>query len=64
MAVAHPSMISGVPYTLWARHDWKINKHFSMSLIGAFADPQKAAQQAYNRTKTFAYGMIYIGYSY
>lgn len=44
--------------------DWKIKKHFSVSLIGAFADPQKAAQQAYNRTKTLAYGMIYIGYSY
>ena len=44
--------------------DWKLNKAFTLSLVAAFADPKGAIQQAYNRTKTFAYGMAYIAYSY
>jgi len=44
--------------------DWKINKNFTLSLVGAFANPEKAVQQAYNRTKTFSYGMVYIAYSF
>jgi len=44
--------------------DWKIKKHFTVSFIGAFADPHKAVQQAYNRTNTLGYGMLYIAYSY
>jgi hypothetical protein len=44
--------------------DWKINKNFSFSFVGAFADPGKVVQQVYDRTKNFAYGMIYFGYSY
>jgi len=31
-------------------------------LAGAFSDPHKAVQQAYNRTSNFSYGMVYIAY--
>jgi len=44
--------------------DWKINKNFTASFVGAFGDPQTAAEQAFNRTKNFAYGMVFIAYSY
>jgi hypothetical protein len=44
--------------------DWKVNQNFTVSLIGAYADPGKAVQQASGRTKNFAYGMLYVGYSF
>ena len=44
--------------------DWKINSNFTLSVVAAFADPGKAVEQAFGRTKTFVYGMAYIGYSY
>jgi hypothetical protein len=44
--------------------DWKLNANFTVSLIGAYADPGKAVQQATGRTKNFAYGMVYVGYSF
>ena len=44
--------------------DWKVNKNFTFSFVGAFANPGKVVQQVYDRTKNFAYGMIYLGYSY
>jgi len=44
--------------------DWKFYKNFTLSLVGAFADPHKAVQQAYNRTSAFRYGMVYIAYSF
>ena len=44
--------------------DWKFYKNFTLSLVGAFANPHKAVQQAYNRTSTFSYGMVYIAYSF
>jgi Alginate export len=44
--------------------DWKLNSNFTVSLIGAYADPGKAVQQATGRTKNFAYGMLYVGYSF
>jgi Alginate export len=44
--------------------DWKLNGNFTISLIGAYADPGKAVQQATGRTKNFAYGMMYIAYSF
>jgi hypothetical protein len=44
--------------------DWKLNANFTVSVIGAYADPGKAVQQATGRTKNFAYGMVYIGYSF
>jgi hypothetical protein len=44
--------------------DWKLNANFTVSLVGAFADPGKAVQQFTGRTKNFAYGMVYVAYSF
>ncbi len=44
--------------------DWKLNANFTVSVIGAFADPGRALQQATGRTKNFAYGMVYLGYHF
>jgi hypothetical protein len=44
--------------------DWKLNPNFSLSFLGAFGDPGSAVQQSTGRTKNFAYGMVYVSYSY
>lgn len=44
--------------------DWKLNANFTLSLIAAFNNPGAAVQQAFDRTKNFAYGMVYLAYSY
>jgi hypothetical protein len=44
--------------------DWKVNSNFTVSVVGAFADPGKAVQQSTGRTKNFIYGMVYVGYSF
>ena len=44
--------------------DWDVNSNFTVSLLGAYADPGKAVQQATGRTKNFVYGMVYAGYSF
>ena len=44
--------------------DWKLNRNFTISFVGAFGDPGKAVQQATGRTKNFAYGMAYVAYSF
>ena len=44
--------------------DWKLNENFTVSLLGAYADPGKAVQQATGRTKNFVYGMAYLGYGF
>ena len=44
--------------------DWKISANFTLSLLAAYADPGKAVQQGFNRTKNFTYGMAYFGYSF
>jgi hypothetical protein len=44
--------------------DWSINDNFLVSLLAAFAHPQEAAVQGYNRTDDFVYGMIYLTYSF
>ena len=44
--------------------DWKLNANFTLSMVGAFADPGRAVEQATGRTKNFAYGMVYLGYSF
>jgi hypothetical protein len=44
--------------------DWKVNQNFTLSLVAAFANPGKLVEQAYDRTKNFAYGMAYVAYSY
>ena len=55
---------SNVAFEFDSYMDWKINKNFTLSLVGALADPHQAAQQAFNRTDNFAYGMVYIAYSF
>jgi hypothetical protein len=44
--------------------DWKLNSNFTASLVFAFANPDTAAQQAFDRTKNFVYGMVFLAYSY
>jgi hypothetical protein len=44
--------------------DWKINENFAASFVTAFANPQTAARQAFDRTKNFGYGMVFLAYSY
>ena len=44
--------------------DWKLNKNFTLSFLGAYGDPGKAVQETSGRTKNFAYGMLYVAYSY
>jgi hypothetical protein len=44
--------------------DWKINDHFTLSLLAAWASPGEAVAQAYGRTQDFWYGMAFIAYSY
>jgi hypothetical protein len=44
--------------------DWKVNAAFTVSVVGAYANPGEAVRQDSGRTKNFAYGMVYVGYSY
>jgi len=44
--------------------DLKVNANFTVSLVGAYANPGEAVQQNSGRTKNFAYGMVYVGYSF
>ena len=44
--------------------EWTVNSNFTITVVGAFADPGKAVQQSTGRTKNFAYGMLYVGYSF
>ena len=51
-------------FELDAYADWKLNQNLTVSFVGAYADPGKAVQQATGRTKNFAYGMVYVAYSF
>jgi Alginate export len=44
--------------------DWKVNQNFTVSVVGAYADPGKAVQQLTGRTKSFGYGMVYVAYAF
>jgi hypothetical protein len=44
--------------------DWKVNQNFTLSFVGAYANPGKVVEVLNDRTKNFAYGMIYLAYSY
>ena len=44
--------------------DWNLNDNFTISTVLAYADPGKAVRQATGRTKNFAYGMVYLAYSF
>ena len=64
-AALGPSVTSkDVAFELDGYCDWKLNKAFTVSFVAAFASPQAAVQQAYDRTRNLAYGMIYVAYSY
>jgi hypothetical protein len=56
---AKPALTEFDAYT-----DWKVNSNFTVSLVGAFANPGPAVQQFSGRTKNFGYVMVYVGYSY
>ena len=66
----HPSALgpevtdNDVAFETDAYADWKVNKNFTVSVVAAYADPKKAVQQATGRSKNFAYGMVYVGYSF
>jgi hypothetical protein len=64
-----PSLAPGVTskdlaFELDAYCDWEVNDVFTISFLAAFASPQDAVRQAFDRTQTFAYGMVYVTYSY
>lgn len=44
--------------------DWQIRERLTASFIVAFADPRAAAEQAYGRTKSFRYGLVFLAYKY
>ncbi len=44
--------------------DWQINGNFLVSFVAAYGHPQEAVEQGFGRTDDFAYGMVYVSYSY
>jgi len=44
--------------------DWTLNDHFTLSFVAAFASPEAAVEQAFDRNEDFWYGMFYVAYSY
>jgi len=63
-AVGLPVTSSDVATELDLYADWKINAHFTLSLIAAWAHPGDAVAQAFARTQDFWYGMAFLAYSY
>jgi len=55
---------SHLAFEMDAYADWKINGNFTVTFVGAFANPGTAVQQSINRTKNFIYGMVFLAYSY
>jgi hypothetical protein len=65
LPVAEPSVTSkDVAFELDAYCDWKLNHAFTVSFVAAYANPGEFVRQAFDRTKNFAYGMVYVAYSY
>ena len=44
--------------------DWSLNDNIIVSFVAAWADQHEAAEQGFDRTSNFSYGMIYFAYSY
>lgn len=44
--------------------DWEVNGNFTASVVLAFANPDRAAEQAFARSQNLRYGMVFIAYSY
>jgi hypothetical protein len=55
---------SDVAFEVDAYADWKVNSNFTLSLVGAFANPGLAVEQFSGRTKNLTYGMVYVGYGF
>lgn len=53
-----------VAFEMNAYVDWKLNQNFTLSVVGGFANPGEAVQQATGRTANLALGMFYIAYSF
>ena len=53
-----------VAFELDAYADWKVNGNFTISVVGAVANPGEAVQQSSGRTRNFGYGMVYVGYRF
>ena len=44
--------------------DWKLNDNFTLSIVAAYGNPRLAVEQAFNRTSSFKYGMLYLAYAF
>jgi len=44
--------------------DWTVNDNLIVSFVAAFATPEDAVKQEFNRTDDFWYGMVYVAYTY
>jgi hypothetical protein len=44
--------------------DWKVNRMFTFSFVLARNNPGPAVEEAYGRTKSFKYGMIFLAFEY
>jgi hypothetical protein len=44
--------------------DYEVNANFTVSLVGAYANPGRLVEQLHARTEDFGYGMVYVAYSY
>ena len=53
-----------VAFEVDAYVDWTVSDNVLLSFVAAFADPGGAVEQAADRTRNFAYGMVFIAYSY
>lgn len=44
--------------------DWKLNDNLTTSFVLAYAEPDDAVEQAFGRTESLSYGMVYLSYTY
>jgi hypothetical protein len=44
--------------------DWKVNKMFTFSFVLARNNPGPAVEEAFGRSESFSYGMIYLAFNY
>jgi hypothetical protein len=64
LAVGPDVTASDVAFEIDAYADWSLNDNITISLVGAFANPGKAVEQASGRTQNFSYGMAYVAYRF
>jgi hypothetical protein len=44
--------------------DWQVVERLTASFVLAFAAPHGATEQAYGRTKSFKYGLVFLAFKY